>query len=113
MSAIGFGILTSVSPCPLATNILATSYIGKHIEKSYGTLIAGLFYTIGRAAAYIVVSIIVTIEKFILLFLHTILNPIDASNLSILFLCWRLPTHRDGQYGCGLVIRCTGNADRP
>lgn len=58
-SAIWFGILTSVSPCPLATNILATSYIGKHIDKPYGTLIAGLFYTIGRAAAYIAVSIII------------------------------------------------------
>ena len=58
-SAIWFGILTSVSPCPLATNILATSYIGKHIDKSYGTLIAGLFYTIGRASAYIAVSIVI------------------------------------------------------
>ena len=58
-SAIWFGILTSISPCPLATNILATSYIGKHIDNSYGTLIAGFFYTIGRATAYIVVSIII------------------------------------------------------
>ncbi|MDM8544465.1 aromatic aminobenezylarsenical efflux permease ArsG family transporter [Desulfococcaceae bacterium HSG9] len=58
-SAIWFGILTSVSPCPLATNILATSYIGKHIDSSYGTLIAGFFYTIGRATAYIAVSIII------------------------------------------------------
>lgn len=58
-SVIWFGILTSISPCPLATNILATSYIGKHIDNSYGTLIAGFFYTIGRAAAYIAVSIII------------------------------------------------------
>lgn len=58
-SAIWLGILTSISPCPLATNILATSYIGKHIDKSYGTLIAGLFYTIGRAAAYIAVCIVI------------------------------------------------------
>lgn len=59
LSAIWFGILTSVSPCPLATNILATSYIGRHIDKSYGTLVAGFFYTIGRASAYITVSIII------------------------------------------------------
>ena len=58
-SAIWFGILTSVSPCPLATNIAATSYIGKQIRGSYGTLIAGFSYTIGRAAAYTGISIIV------------------------------------------------------
>jgi len=46
-SAIWFGILTSVSPCPLAT-----SYIGKHIDNSYGTLIAAFFYTITQLATY-------------------------------------------------------------
>jgi len=56
-SATWFGILTSISPCPLATNIAATSYIGTQIKSSYGTLIAGLFYTIGRAVAYVGISI--------------------------------------------------------
>jgi len=58
-SAIWFGILTSVSPCPLTTNIAATSYIGKQIRRSYGALIAGFFYTIGRAAAYTGISIVI------------------------------------------------------
>jgi cytochrome c-type biogenesis protein len=58
-SAIWFGILTSVSPCPLATNIAATSYIGKQISGYYGTLIAGFAYTIGRAAAYTGISIVI------------------------------------------------------
>jgi len=58
-SAIWFGILTSVSPCPLATNIAATSYIGKQIRGSFGTLIAGFSYTIGRAVAYIGISILI------------------------------------------------------
>jgi cytochrome c-type biogenesis protein len=58
-SAIWFGILTSISPCPLATNIIATTYIGKQIKDSYGTLIAGFFYTIGRAFAYVVISFII------------------------------------------------------
>jgi len=58
-SAIWFGILTSISPCPLATNIIATTYIGKQIKNTYGTLIAGLFYTIGRAFAYVVISSII------------------------------------------------------
>ena len=58
-SAIWFGILTSISPCPLTTNIIATTYIGKQIKDSYGTLIAGFFYTIGRALAYVVISFII------------------------------------------------------
>jgi hypothetical protein len=58
-SAIWFGILTSISPCPLATNIVATTYIGKRINGSHGALIAGLFYTIGRSSAYIVISFII------------------------------------------------------
>lgn len=58
-SAIWFCILTSISPCPLATNIIATTYIGKQINNPYGTLIAGFFYTIGRAFAYVVISFII------------------------------------------------------
>jgi len=58
-SAIWFGILTSISPCPLATNVIATTYIGKQIKDSYSTLIAGIFYTIGRAFAYVVISFII------------------------------------------------------
>jgi cytochrome c-type biogenesis protein len=58
-SAIWLGILTSISPCPLATNIVATTYIGKQIKDSYGTLIAGFFYTIGRASAYVIISFII------------------------------------------------------
>jgi len=58
-SAIWFGILTSISPCPLATNIIATTYIGKQMKGSYGTLIAGFFYTVGRAFAYVVISFII------------------------------------------------------
>ena len=61
-SAIWFGILTSISPCPLATNIMATTYIGKQIKNSYGTLIAGFFYTIGRAFAYVVISFVIVIS---------------------------------------------------
>ena len=58
-SAIWFGILTSISPCPLATNIIATVYIGKQIKDSYGILVADFFYTIGRALVYVVISFII------------------------------------------------------
>ncbi|MBN1759493.1 MAG: hypothetical protein JW863_14285 [Chitinispirillaceae bacterium] len=59
-SAIWLGILTSISPCPLATNIAAISYVGRRVEKTRLVLLAGLLYTLGRTLAYIVVAIIVT-----------------------------------------------------
>ncbi|MCM1322665.1 MAG: aromatic aminobenezylarsenical efflux permease ArsG family transporter [Acetobacter sp.] len=56
LMAVWFGILTSVSPCPLATNIAAVSFLGKKISKSYIVLLNGVFYTIGRAIFYTAVG---------------------------------------------------------
>ncbi|MFC1668924.1 aromatic aminobenezylarsenical efflux permease ArsG family transporter [Spirochaetota bacterium] len=58
-SSLWFGILTSVSPCPLATNIAAISYIGKNIDSTFRTLLSGIFYSIGRAIAYTGISAII------------------------------------------------------
>jgi cytochrome c biogenesis protein CcdA len=52
-SALWLGILTSISPCPLATNIAAISYIGRRVESPRRVLLAGLLYTIGRVVAYL------------------------------------------------------------
>ena len=59
-TALWLGILTSISPCPLATNIAAISYVGRRVEKTRQVLLAGLLYTLGRTLAYITVAIIVT-----------------------------------------------------
>ncbi len=79
-SAIWFGILTSISPCPLATNIVATSYIGKRIKGDYSTLIAGFSYTVGRSAAYVCISVIIIFSLLsipeIALFLQEHMNKI-------------------------------------
>ncbi len=56
--AIWFGILTSISPCPLATNIAAISFIGKQVDKASSTLLSGLFYTLGRMLTYLVLGAI-------------------------------------------------------
>ncbi len=58
-SALWLGILTSISPCPLATNITAISYIGKRVERPRLVLISGLLYTVGRMVAYVVVAALV------------------------------------------------------
>ncbi len=51
-SALWFGILTSISPCPLATNITAISFVGRRVGSPRKVLLAGVFYTVGRALTY-------------------------------------------------------------
>lgn len=58
-SAFWLGILTAISPCPLATNIAAISFISKNIECPYKTIFAGFLYVLGRMLAYIVLGFIV------------------------------------------------------
>lgn len=57
-SALWLGILTSISPCPLATNIAAVSYIGKQVDKPMKVLLAGSLYTLGRTISYFAVAFI-------------------------------------------------------
>lgn len=64
VSAVWFGILTSISPCPLATNIAATTFIGRQIHTRFGTLAAGAAYTVGRAMAYILICAIIVAGLF-------------------------------------------------
>lgn len=53
------GILTSISPCPLATNITAIAYISKEIKTPKHTLLNGFFYTIGRGISYTVLATLI------------------------------------------------------
>ncbi|MFA5208398.1 MAG: aromatic aminobenezylarsenical efflux permease ArsG family transporter [Candidatus Paceibacterota bacterium] len=55
LTAFLLGILTSISPCPLATNITAIAYISKDIKDSKKSLLNGLFYTIGRGLSYVII----------------------------------------------------------
>ena len=52
-SALWLGILTSISPCPLATNIAAVSYVGRQVGSTRAVLLAGGLYTAGRTLAYV------------------------------------------------------------
>ncbi|MCX6743480.1 MAG: aromatic aminobenezylarsenical efflux permease ArsG family transporter, partial [Candidatus Parcubacteria bacterium] len=53
------GILTSISPCPLATNITAIAYISREIKTVKNTLLNGLFYTIGRGISYTLLATLI------------------------------------------------------
>ena len=50
------GLMTAISPCPLATNITAIAYISRKIDNSRHTLLTGCIYTLGRMAAYVTVA---------------------------------------------------------
>lgn len=56
LSAFLLGILTSISPCPLATNITAIAYISKDVQTIRYTLFGGLFYTLGRGTSYTILA---------------------------------------------------------
>jgi cytochrome c biogenesis protein CcdA len=55
-SALWLGILTSISPCPLASNIAAVSLIGHRVEHRRWVVLSGLLYTAGRALTYAVLG---------------------------------------------------------
>lgn len=58
LSALLLGIITSISPCPLATNITAIAFISKDIENKKRVFLSGLIYTIGRAVTYTTIGVI-------------------------------------------------------
>lgn len=58
ISAAWLGILTSISPCPLATNIAAISFIGRRMDRPRAAVATGLLYTLGRTLAYVVLAVL-------------------------------------------------------
>jgi len=82
-SALWLGILTAVSPCPLATNIAAISFIGRQLGNDRGVLVSGLLYTAGRVLAYVGLGIGITagvmvsgeLSRWLQLYINEILGP--------------------------------------
>ncbi|MFH1614448.1 MAG: aromatic aminobenezylarsenical efflux permease ArsG family transporter [Planctomycetota bacterium] len=64
VSAIWLGILTSISPCPLATNITAISFVAGRFTRAFGVLLCGLIYTLGRAITYLMLAVLITTGIF-------------------------------------------------
>lgn len=83
-SALWLGILTAISPCPLATNIAAISFISRQLGNRRGVLTSGLLYTAGRALVYIALGAGITVglmatgevSRFLQKYLNEILGPL-------------------------------------
>ena len=58
VAAAWTGILTAISPCPLATNIAAISFIGRRVESPRAVLLTGLMYALGRSLVYVAIAAI-------------------------------------------------------
>ena len=87
LTALLLGLLTALSPCPLATNIAAIGYIGKDIEDRRNVFYKGLLYTLGRVVAYTLLGVVLIviirsgasmfgIQKFIATWGELLLGPL-------------------------------------
>ncbi len=76
IAAFLLGILTSISPCPLATNITAIGFISKDIQNKTKVFLGGLYFTLGKILVYTILTLIIvpiikegasiyTIKKFL------------------------------------------------
>ncbi len=59
VTAFVLGLMTAISPCPLATNITAIGFISKDLEDKKRVFMNGLIYTAGRAIAYTLLALII------------------------------------------------------
>jgi cytochrome c-type biogenesis protein len=59
LTALLLGLMTAISPCPLATNITAIGFISKDIKDRNRVFFNGLFYTLGRAITYTALALII------------------------------------------------------
>jgi cytochrome c-type biogenesis protein len=83
-AALYLGLLTSISPCPLATNIAAISYVGRKVGNTRMVIHAGLLYTLGRCLLYLVLATLLTttalsipaVSLFLQKYMHLLLGPI-------------------------------------
>jgi cytochrome c-type biogenesis protein len=81
-TALWLGILTSISPCPLASNIAAVSYTSLRLNRRFQALLYALVYTLGRSITYVAISFLIiktlitipTISQFLQLYINKILG---------------------------------------
>lgn len=58
LSAFVLGLMTAISPCPLATNITATAFISKNISNKKLVFLSGIIYSLGRSFSYTVIGLV-------------------------------------------------------
>jgi len=59
ITAAILGLMTAISPCPLATNISAIGFISRDLTDRRRVFLNGLVYTVGRAVTYVGIALII------------------------------------------------------
>ncbi|MGC8785235.1 MAG: aromatic aminobenezylarsenical efflux permease ArsG family transporter [Armatimonadota bacterium] len=84
VAALWLGLLTSISPCPLATNLAALGFVSRQVTAPGIVVVWGLLYTLGRALAYLLIAVgvvsgllaIPATSHFLQHHLHKLLGPL-------------------------------------
>lgn len=84
VASLWLGLLTSISPCPLATNLAALGFVSRQVTSPSMVVASGLLYTLGRALAYLVMTVVVVsgllaipaASYFLQHHLHKLLGPL-------------------------------------
>jgi len=112
--ALWLGVFTSVTPCPLATNIAAVSYIGRRVGKTRQVLLTGLLYALGRTVVYLSLGALLvagllasaTVSSFLRKHMNELLGP-----LLILVGLFLLEMVRVGLPGTGMTEKVQRRVD--
>lgn len=105
-TAAWLGILTAISPCPLASNVAAISFIGRQLHSKSAILFSGILYTTGRTFTYVTLGALLSsgvlasgeLSRFLQKYLNEILGPLLILLGMILL----------GMIGAGLSIQLAG-----
>ncbi len=60
-SALLLGLLTAISPCPMATNIAAIAYVSRRVTERRYAVMTGILYTLGRMLSYSILGLLIIV----------------------------------------------------
>ncbi|MDH4268831.1 MAG: aromatic aminobenezylarsenical efflux permease ArsG family transporter [Dehalococcoidia bacterium] len=61
LSALLLGLITAISPCPMATNIAAIAYVSRRVKERRYAIITGALYTLGRMFSYSIIGVLIIV----------------------------------------------------
>jgi len=61
LSALFLGLITAISPCPMATNIAAVAYVNRRVKERKYAVMTGVLYTLGRMFSYSVLGAVIIV----------------------------------------------------
>jgi len=104
LSALLLGLITAISPCPMATNIAAIAYVSRRVKERRYAVINGVLYTLGRMFSYSIIGVIIIVAgieipgvaSFLQDFGEQILGPLLIAVGVIMLIVNRIPLNLGG-----------------